>query len=91
MAKAKTTRRKASLANRLINAGLFAFAFYPFIRMALRVATGRASMTDFTSLVTAGASVGQFDINNIMAAYGPTIGAFILFELKKMAMRKFRF
>ncbi len=87
MAKKKgRRRRKSSLINRAINAGLLALAFKPALEEAMA-----GNFDILLEGYTAGLSTGQFNKNTAARWYGPIAAAFILFEIKKMAMKKFRF
>ena len=89
VAKAKKRRRKSSLINRGINAALLFLAFKPAIDIAL---SGRRDAVDIlTTGYTLGLSKGAFNQNLIGPWYGPVIASFVLFEIKKRLMRKFRF
>jgi hypothetical protein len=87
--KRKGRRRRPRLINRLINAGLLALAFkQPLERFLTQ--TPQVAATETLKDVTGGLSTGKFDMNRAMLFWGPVITAFVLFEVKKMAMRKFR-
>ncbi len=85
-------KRKGSLPNRLMNFGLFLLAF----SRPLTLLFGPGSMQQKTTRIineatfnTAGG--GKFDLSIGLRMYTPPIAAFALFEVKKMAMKKFRF
>ena len=74
--------------NRAANLGLLLFAFSRPISMLL----GGASIPFIVDEATAGfAGQGRFRKDFAIRFYGPVAAAFVLFEVKKMAMRKFRF
>ncbi len=85
----KMARKKSSIVNRAVNLGLLLLGFSRVIELALR--------RNFNGIVfeaTAGmAGVGGGKLNLPAAGrlYGPMIASFVLFEVKKMAMKKFRF
>ncbi len=79
-------RRKSSLVNRGINLGLLLLAFMPAITRAFA-----GNFNDITRLYTADLINGKFNKAFALEAYGPVAAAFVLFEVKKMAMKKFRF
>ncbi len=85
-------KRKSSTINRVINLGLLALTFSHAIRLAISGQFQRI-IEDYTL----GLARSPPDLNpaNIKAraavAYGPVAAGFILFEVKKMAMKKFRF
>lgn len=93
MAKKKGRRRKPRLITRAINAGLLALAFWPAIQRVLIQRQNPAVLLDLYSAGIAsgvGRGGGQFSRALAAEAYGPIVAAFVLFEIKKMAMRKFR-
>lgn len=92
MAKKKRRRRKASWPNRLINAALLALALSPVLRrIPLLLGNPRQGVNDLMNIYTAGLASGRFNPSWAAEAYGPPAVSFILFELKKAAMKKFRF
>ncbi len=89
-------RRKMSLPNRLINAALFALAFANPIRILLgggdlQRKTELLLLDATAGIVRPGGKQGKFDAGIAGRMYGPIAAAFILFEVKKAAMKKFRF
>ncbi len=84
----RMAKRKMSLVNRVANLGLFILAFSPIL---LNLQATIARPERILDLYTAGLNRGKFDKQLAIRAYGPVAAAFILFEVKKMAMKKFRF
>jgi hypothetical protein len=70
--------------NRLANFGLLLLAFKPALEEGLR-----GNVDVIIEGYTAGLSKGRFSRAALMRWYGPVAAAFILFEVKKMAMKKF--
>lgn len=84
-------RRKMSLANRVINAGLLALTFSPILaRLPMLASNPQAGAASILNIYTAGLSNGAFNPQAAAEAYGPPAAAFILFEIKKAAMKKFK-
>ncbi len=83
----RMARKKSSIVNRAFNLGLLLLAFAPAIDKLLR----GAPIQSYVDLYTAGLSKGRFSKEFAIQAYGPVAASFILFEVKKMAMKKFRF
>ncbi len=85
-------KRKSSIVNRGINFGLLLLTFSHAIRLAVEGKFQRI-IEDYTL----GFARSPPDLNPVnikaraAAAYGPVAAGFILFEVKKMAMKKFRF
>ncbi len=89
-------RRKMSLPNRIINAGLFALSFARPLAIILGGGNTEQKMRTIVSEATGGViaisgAKGKFDSGTALRFYGPAVAAFALFEVKKMAMQKFRF
>ncbi len=89
-------RRKMSLPNRIINAALFALAFARPLQILFGGGTGEQKARTIVSEATGGViaisgAKGKFDTGTALRFYGPVGAAFALFEVKKMAMKKFRF
>ncbi len=81
-------RRKTSMVNRVANVLLLLLAFSRPIQLMLG---GRKNIPRLVEEATAGFSTGGFNQRLAMQFYGPVAAGFILFEVKKMAMKKFRF
>lgn len=89
-------RKKSSLGNRIINFGLFLLAFSQPIRIAFSSVGAAEKIGVLTRQATFGlvrtlGGRSKFDLNEGLQFYGPVAAAFALFEVKKMAMKKFRF
>lgn len=84
-------KRKMSLINRIINAGLLALTFAPILtRLPLIASNPSAGAQSLLHIYTAGLVNGAFDPAAAAEAYGPPAAAFIIFEIKKAAMKKFK-
>ncbi len=84
-------KRKSSLPNRVANLLLLLLAFKRPIELAIA-----GNIPQLMADVTLGATSPQgFSLASaktiLPRMYGPVIAAFVLFEIKKMAMKKFRF
>ena len=86
-------RRKMSWPNRLINAGLFALAFARPIQILLgsESFTNKAKRIQEEAIGQTGGGAPPGNLQVLANFYGPVAAAFVLFEVKKMAMKKFRF
>ncbi len=84
-------RRKMSMPNRIINLALLALAFARPIQIFLAPIPMQAKLDTLLFDATAGLVRGSFDKDAALKMYGPVGAAFVLFEVKKMAMKKFRF
>ncbi len=84
----KMARRKTSMVNRVANLLLLLLAFQRPIQLMLG---GQKNVPRLIEEATAGFSTGGFNPRLAAQFYGPVGAAFILFEVKKMAMKKFRF
>ncbi len=88
-------RRKMSLPNRLMNAALLLLAFARPISLFITRPTAQATaiiVAESTAgLVRIDGAKGRFNPQSAIQFYGPVIASFALFEVKKMAMKKFRF
>ncbi len=84
-------RRKTSMVNRLINLGLLAFAFSRPLAILFGGGFTATAINRVTLEATAGLAGGSFNKRLALQFYSPIAGAFVLFEIKKMAMKKFRF
>ncbi len=81
-------RRKTSMVNRVANLLLLLLAFQRPIQLMLG---GQKNVPRLIEEATGGFSTGAFNPRLAAQFYGPVGAAFILFEVKKMAMKKFRF
>ncbi len=89
-------RRKMSLPNRIINGALFALSFARPLAIMLGGGNFEQKARTIVSEATGGViaisgAKGKFDTGTALRFYGPAVAAFALFEVKKMAMQKFRF
>ncbi len=89
-------KKKSSLVNRVANLALFLLAFATPIQIFM----SGAAMSTKIDRVIRGATFGvagsiggtkAFSVQEGLQFYGPSIASFALFEVKKMAMKKFRF
>ncbi len=91
----RMANRKMSFGNRLINMGLLALAFLPVLQQIPNLIANPKNAVGFLiSRYSAGfiaPGPGKFVPAFAAEAYGPVGLAFILFEIKKHAKRKFRF
>ncbi len=87
----RMARRKSSLPNRLVNAALLLLAFARPIQLFLGNAPDFAVKAIVREATFGLAEGGKFNAQTGLQFYGPTIASFVLFEVKKMAMKKFRF
>ncbi len=86
------TNRKMSLPNRLANAGLFALAFLPILRrIPMALGQPQQFIREVSVIYSGGLSEGKFNPQLAAEAYVPVAMAFVIFEIKKAAMKKFRF
>ncbi len=83
-------RRKSSLPNRIINFALFMLAFSRPLSLIAR-SPSIGSINTILNEACFGLQSGKLDVAAGGRMYAPMLGAFILFEAKKMAMKKFRF
>jgi hypothetical protein len=91
MAKRKKRSRRPGLVNRLANAALLALAFAQPIRILMGSGTVNQKVDTLLAQATGGISKGRpFTLQEAMEFYGPVGLAFLLFEVKKMALRKVR-
>ncbi len=87
----RMARRKSSLPNRLVNVALLLLAFARPIQLFLGNAPDFAVKAIVRESTFGLADGGKFNAQTGLQFYGPTIASFVLFEVKKMAMKKFRF
>ncbi len=83
-------RRKQSLPSRLINFALFMLAFSRPISLLIR-SPSQGSIDTILNEASFGLAKGKLDLAAGGRMYAPVLGAFFLFEVKKMARQKFRF
>jgi hypothetical protein len=92
MAKGKRKRGTPSKANKAMNAALMGVAFAPAIRIVMDNLDNTDNMMRELQLAYTGFGVdGTFKAERLTQGYVPVVLAFVLFEIKKQARRKFRF
>ncbi len=92
----RMAKRKSSLMNRVANALLLLLAFSQPIRIAMGPGAAVTKVGTIVRQATFGlvrtqGGASKFDVNEGLQFYGPVVASFALFEVKKMAMKKFRF
>ncbi len=80
---------KPKLLNRVINFGLFLLAFSRPLTILARSPNNIPAAAQ--RIVKEATADGGRDLPLAVRFYSPAIGSVVLFEVKKMAMKKFRF
>ncbi len=89
--KPRMAKRKSSMVSRVINLALLALVFARPLQILFDGGNVAGKLDRLLTGATAGFNKGGLDKGAALQFYGPVAAGFILFEVKKMAMKKFRF
>lgn len=90
--KPRMARKKSSMANRIANLLLLLLTFSPAINIAIKNINNTPEIMRRLQLAYTGIGKdGTFAISRLAEGWAPVAVGFVLFEVKKMAMKKFRF
>ncbi len=87
----RMAKRKSSMVNRVANLVLLLLTFARPIQIMTAQISTQSKIDTLVNEATAGLAKGRFDQAAALRFYTPVAAGFVLFEVKKMAMKKFRF